>query len=287
MSTYHCVAMAQHCFNQSDRLIRAISGWTLAPKDTVESVLAEGVDVNRIHGTLLPLHCACMSGDPDCVKLILDHGAEVNAVDGYDRVALHYAAEQDVECLTMLLESGADPNALNANGETAMHWAAFRNKFDCIEALLARRASVNVTDIFGNTPLNWAAMKGNYESVSLLLEYGVETHTVSNDGASPISRVAALIAAGLDMDMEAQCLDLLIRATGQFDIRDEDGEFSSSVASDAELCNLLRQHCCQPRPLRQQCRYVIRHCLNDTRLPDSVKKLPLPDTLHRYLLLQT
>ena len=46
-------------------------------QDTVESVLADGVDVNRVHGTLLPLHCACMAGDVDNVKLILDHGAEV------------------------------------------------------------------------------------------------------------------------------------------------------------------------------------------------------------------
>ena len=37
-------------------------------QDTVESVLAEGVDVNGFHGTLLPLHCACMAGDVDCVK---------------------------------------------------------------------------------------------------------------------------------------------------------------------------------------------------------------------------
>lgn len=279
--------MAQHHFTLSDRLIRAVSGWTLSPKDSVESVLAEGADVNQMHGTLLPLHCACMTGDDYYVKLFLDHGAEVNAVDGYGRAAIHYAAEQDEDCLTLLLESGADPNALNTNGETAIHWASFRNKVECVQALLTRNALINLSDIHGNTPLNWAAMKGNYECVRLLLEYGVETHTQSIDGVSPISRVACLIAAGLDVEEDEQCLELLINASGQFDIRDEDGMIPTSITNDTALYNMLQQLCCQPRSLRQQCRYTIRHHLNNTHLPSSVELLPLPAPLQRYLLLQT
>ncbi|XP_063955317.1 ankyrin repeat and SOCS box protein 8-like [Lytechinus pictus] len=287
MSMYHCFAMAQHRFTLSDRLIRAISGWTLSPKDSVESVLAEGADVNQLHGTLLPLHCACMTGEDDYVKLLLDHGAEVNAVDGYGRAAIHYAAEQDVDCLSLLLESGADPNALNANGETAIHWASFRNQVECVQALLSKNASINIPDIHGNTPLNWAAMKGNHECVQLLLEYGVETHTSSVDGVSPISRVASLIGAGLDVEEEESCLNLLISATGQFDIRDEDGLIPSAIQNDTALCNMLWQLCSHPRSLRQLCRYTIRHHLNNTHLPTAVKLLPLPARLQRYLLLQT
>ncbi|XP_071484530.1 ankyrin repeat and SOCS box protein 8-like [Diadema antillarum] len=287
MSTHHRVAMAQHDYRLSERLIRAISGWMINPKDTVESVLEEGADVNRPHGTLLPLQCSCMRGDVDIVKLILEHGGEVNAVDGYSRTALHYAAEQDVDCVTLLLDCGADPNALSNNEETPIHWAAFRSKSGCLQTLLERQAAVNVSDIHGNTPLSWAAMKGNYECVQLLLEYGAEPHTVSHDGATPISRVAGLIAAGLDTENERPCLDVLIRASGQFDVRDEDGMFSRSVADDTELCDLLRQHCCQPRPLRQQCRYAVRHCLSSQHMPNVVKKLPIPAPLQRYLLLQT
>ena len=31
-----------------------------------------------MHGTLKPLHCACMVADADCVELLLQKGAEVN-----------------------------------------------------------------------------------------------------------------------------------------------------------------------------------------------------------------
>lgn len=37
----------------------------------------QGADVNRMHGTLKPLHCACMVADTDCVELLLEKGAEV------------------------------------------------------------------------------------------------------------------------------------------------------------------------------------------------------------------
>lgn len=33
--------------------------------------------MNRMHGTLKPLHCACMVADADCVELLLEKGAEV------------------------------------------------------------------------------------------------------------------------------------------------------------------------------------------------------------------
>lgn len=40
-------------------------------------MLSQGADVNRMHGTLKPLHCACMVADNDCVELLLEKGAEV------------------------------------------------------------------------------------------------------------------------------------------------------------------------------------------------------------------
>lgn len=35
--------------------------------------------MNGMHGTLKPLHCACMVADADCVELLLQKGAEVTA----------------------------------------------------------------------------------------------------------------------------------------------------------------------------------------------------------------
>ena len=37
-----------------------------------------GADVNRLHGTLLPLHCACMVSDSYILRLLLQKGARVS-----------------------------------------------------------------------------------------------------------------------------------------------------------------------------------------------------------------
>ena len=50
----------------------------LGHDDDVEGLLEEGADVNRRHGTLLPLHCACMVGNPEVVQLLIEKEAHVS-----------------------------------------------------------------------------------------------------------------------------------------------------------------------------------------------------------------
>lgn len=53
----------------------------LTPTNTLYAVFLflTGADVNRLHGTLLPLHCACMVSDSYIVRLLLRKGAKVGA----------------------------------------------------------------------------------------------------------------------------------------------------------------------------------------------------------------
>ena len=41
------------------------------------NITITGADVNRLHGTLLPLHCACMVSDSLILRLLLRKGAKV------------------------------------------------------------------------------------------------------------------------------------------------------------------------------------------------------------------
>lgn len=93
----------QSKYSLSERLIRTIAAIRSFPHDNVEDLirrvscvtralesrfvyyilnenvlLSQGADVNRMHGTLKPLHCACMVADADCVELLLEKGAEVH-----------------------------------------------------------------------------------------------------------------------------------------------------------------------------------------------------------------
>lgn len=75
---WYILENVQQSYDLSDRLIRSISRWQLDDgNDSVEDLLAQGADVNKLHGTLLPLHCACMTGDAEVVEMLLQHGAQV------------------------------------------------------------------------------------------------------------------------------------------------------------------------------------------------------------------
>lgn len=79
---WYILENVQQSYDLSDRLIRAISRWQIGDgDDEVEDLLEQGADVNKLHGTLLPLHCACMAGDAEIVVLLLQHGAQVSKAD--------------------------------------------------------------------------------------------------------------------------------------------------------------------------------------------------------------
>lgn len=283
-SMWYIMQSIQSKYSLSERLIRTIAAIRSFPHDNVEDLIRGGADVNCTHGTLKPLHCACMVSDADCVELLLEKGAEVNALDGYNRTALHYAAEKDEACVEVLLEYGANPNALDGNRDTPLHWAAFKNNAECVRALLESGASVNALDYNNDTPLSWAAMKGNLESVSILLDYGAEVRVTNLKGQTPISRLVALLVRGLGTEKEDSCFELLHRAVGHFELR-KNGIMPREVARDQQLCEKLTILCSVPGTLKTLARYAVRRSLGLQYLPDAVKGLPLPASLKEYLLL--
>ncbi len=211
---------------------------------------------------------------------------QVNAVDGYNRTALHYAAEKDEGCVELLLEYGAQPNALDGNKDTPLHWAAFKDNPECVRALLESGACPNVRDYNNDTPLSWAAMKGNLESVRVLLEYGAQVHVTNLKGQTPISRLVALLARGLGTEQEEECLELLCRAAGRFEIRRADGSLPRELRKDPQLLARLTSLVAQPASLRALARCAVRNSLGVQFLPSAVKQLPLPESVKEYVLLR-
>ncbi|XP_029433134.1 ankyrin repeat and SOCS box protein 8 [Rhinatrema bivittatum] len=283
-SMWYIMQSIQSKYSLSERLIRTIAAIRSFPHENVDNLIRRGADVNCMHGTLKPLHCACMVADADCVELLLEKGAEVNAHDGYNRTALHYAAEKDDACVEILLEYGANPNALDGNKDTPLHWAAFKNNAECVRALLESGAFVNAVDYNNDTPLSWAAMKGNLESVQVLLDYGAEVRVTNLKGQSPVSRLVALLVRGLGTEKEDACLELLHRAAGHFELR-KNGSMPREVARDQQLCDKLMGLCATPGTLKTLSRYMVRCSLGVRYLPDAVKELPLPESLKEYVLL--
>ncbi|XP_027566162.1 ankyrin repeat and SOCS box protein 8 isoform X5 [Pipra filicauda] len=276
---WYIMQSIQSKYSLSERLIRTIAAIRSFPRDNVEELIGRGADVNCLHGTLKPLHCACMVADADCVELLLQKGAEVNALDGYSRTALHYAAEKDEACVELLLEFGADPNAADGNRDTPLHWAAFKNHAECARALLDGGALVNARDYNADTPLSWAAMKGNLESVAVLLDFGAEARVRNLKGQSPASRLVALLLRGLGSEREDSCLELLRRAAGHLE------PWEAARDRDPRLGDRLGALGAAPGSLQGLARCAVRRSLGVRFLPEAVEQLPLPTSLKEYLLL--
>ncbi|XP_064646754.1 ankyrin repeat and SOCS box protein 8-like [Lineus longissimus] len=284
---YYIMSKAQAKYHLSERLIRAISNWQVVAgvDDDVEELLEAGAEVNQSHGTLLPLHCACMVSDVYCLRLLIEKGADVNMLDGYGRCALHYAAEKDATCCEILLSHGADVNTGDGNQGTALHWAAFKNNIECVKVLLQHGAHVNILDFNMNNPLSWAAQRGNLQSLKILLEYNADVDVRNYNQQTPLMRCAMIQNTGLNTDQDDASLELLIKASGDLKLRNGEGELPGFLTRNNKLCELLMPYCQQPRRLSDLSRYVIRKSMGSVYLPNAVKQLPLPSMLQDFLLL--
>lgn len=275
-------------YDLSDRLIRAISNWhtfsgTNDDDDDIEQLIERGADVNRLHGTLLPLHCACMVSDSLVLKLLIRKGAKVNEHDGYERAALHYAAERDVFCVEMLLEQGADINIGDGNLDTPLHWATFKNNIPCVKLLLQRGAKVDPLDFNCDTPLSWAARKGHFEIIQILLDYNANTQITNQRGVNPVDKAIQVQLGGLNTEHDNRTLELLLRATCRIEFSDSQRE---TINEDNRLSDLLSARANEPLTLQGQCRYSIRRSLGYRYLPNVIPKLPVPARLQDYIALK-
>ncbi|CAG2197447.1 ASB8 [Mytilus edulis] len=159
--------------------------WRMNKIYDIEDLIDAGADVNRLHGTLLPLHCACMVSDNETLKLMMLM---------VWRTALHYAAERDPVCAEMLLEHGAYVNAGDANSNAALHWAAFKSNEPCVILLLKNGANVDAHDFNDDTPLSWAARKGNVSIIKLLLDYNACVNCKNLRGLTALHRICVGIS---------------------------------------------------------------------------------------------
>ena len=212
---------------------------------------------------------------------------QVNAIDGFGRSAMHCAAEGSPDCLQVLVSHGGDVDIVDANRNRPLHWAAYRNKAKSVRFLLEHGALVNETDMFDNSPLHWATMKSSLEAIRILLDYGAEVASRNDSGDSPVMKAAHIFTAGLSTDREWEVLNLLLKAAGNVSVCDEDGSVPENIFRDTELMKLLIPVCYSPRSLGQLCRYSIRKNVGEGHLHKLILELPLPESLHRYLLLLT
>ena len=117
-----------------------------------------------------------------------------------------------------------------------------------------------------------------------LLDYNARVDIENYDGRTALTRCLSIQASGINTANDDACLELLLRACGQFELRDCRSGLPSPV--DDRLSQRLTQYCENAQPLQNLCRYAIRRYLGQCFLPTIVPQLPLPSRLHNLVLLE-
>ncbi len=119
-----------------------------APHDSKGAPATPGIDVS-------PIASAAMRGERDTVRTLLMQGVDVNDAQGDGMTALHWAAmNEDVEMAEMLLYAGANVKAATRLGAyTPLLLASKSGNALMVEMLLKASAEANsTTTTMGTTP---------------------------------------------------------------------------------------------------------------------------------------
>ena len=194
---------------QDLRLVTAVAD---QDTETVQALLAEGVDVNtpRADGATALLWATHWSA-VDTVDLLLRAGADVNASDDHGVTPLARAAENaGFPLVDQLLTAGADANAAQTSGLTPLMTAAYTGNLLIVRAILDHGADVNAATVeTGTTALMWAMAEPHHDIVRLLLARGADPMVSTPAGFTPLMFAArngdiemaeALIATGVDVN---------------------------------------------------------------------------------------
>lgn len=150
--------------------------------------------------------------------------------------------------------------------------------------MLSQESKHLVAACTGSTVHPRLPVQGNYPCVQVLLEHNASPDVRNCAGLVPLSRLALLLAAGLEVDERA--FELLLRSMGPVEVRDHEGRLPPLLARDKRMRTRLLALCTTPRPLAQLGRSAVRRCLGPCHLPSAVSALPVPERLQRFLLLE-
>lgn len=149
--------------------------------DQMNTLIDQGMDVNKLVDGESPVHSAVRGGHVDALALLIEKGADIQAKDGKGRDAwdiVHHSGrgfigDKDAQMMAFLLQHGFE-------GRISLTEAASKgNSALLIKTLVDQGADVRETDEFGWTPLHHAAFEARGESCLGLLQADADVNAES------------------------------------------------------------------------------------------------------------
>ncbi|XP_045701662.1 ankyrin repeat and SOCS box protein 18 isoform X2 [Phyllostomus hastatus] len=267
---------------------------TAASLGCAQALLEHGASVHCAGGTGqdTPLHVAAQHGLDDHARLYLDRGARVDARNGRGETALSTACgaalqpdqqERGVRLCALLLQRGAAPDARDEDERSPLHKACSQARPDLAHLLLRHGADATALDYGGASPLGrvlqtaaCAPQAAPERIVQALLNHGAPT--VWPDAFPKVLKSCAAAPA---------IVEVLFNSYPQLRVPESWREAIPEEAFQVHrpFYQSLFAAARGPRRLQHLCRCAVRRRLGG-RCSRLVPRLPLPETLRSYLLLE-
>ncbi|XP_007475347.1 ankyrin repeat and SOCS box protein 3 isoform X2 [Monodelphis domestica] len=289
--------------------------------DLVKLLLRYGADVHGSHSMCgwNSLHQAAFQEHTDLIKLLLKKGADKECRDDFGITPLFVAAQYGrLESLKVLISYGADINSHAMDRATPLFIAAQEGHINCVELLLSKGANPNLYCNEDNwqLPIHAAAQMGHIRILDLLIPI---TDRICDTGPDKVSPVYSAVFEGRE-----DCLEMLLKNgyspdaqpglvfecsspmcmvfqreihSVSDDILNFSLEFTNWKRLPLAIEKILSAHAessswvplnhfASVPSLTHLCRLEIRSILKPERLRSDnfIHQLPLPTSLHRYLL---
>jgi ankyrin repeat protein len=248
---------------------------------------------------------ACLRGHFEIVSYLYDNCINKPDLDLED--SLQRSAESGyTKIMQFLLQKGASVNAPNENGETPLSIACHgrhsqHDQYEAVKLLLEHDAQMTIVDSRGYTPLSMALLREQNDIAALLIQHGAPVDAIKPSYDSPLQiafstsnplLVKYLIQAGCHLCREKWFSDKSAsEKIAEFDFHIPGPlRFRQECQYQKEAWEWIKHKACQPRTLAQFARRCIRQNLLNVRngksIYSSVKRLPLPFTLVKYVSLE-
>ncbi|KFD54283.1 hypothetical protein M514_04825 [Trichuris suis] len=236
-------------------------------EEVVKLLLQSGADANQVSHDefrlpLAPLLVACRLGKVAIARLLLENGASPDSTDCFGHSALWIATKARCpELLRLLIEHSANLTACSSNWKNCPLYYASRHapRRGLAELLIYHGYMSSYEDEDGLDALSWSMQNGQLQLSIMIVQAGL-----------PISKTHRRIFAAASFTAEQRLLLL------------------SLEQSDIDLLRSLIERETALPSLRSLARQVVRAvCLDftaGTTIQPVVMKLPIPDSLKRFLL---
>lgn len=250
--------------------------------EIVEFLVSAGCDIHhRSNSGKTALWKAAAGGHRELVHLLYALGVDVNVHNQVGETVLFECCRKIrlVSLVSDLVQFGADKDARDVEKNSALHLAAFCGNTPAGEILLSAAAEMDCVNEYGNTPLHNAVMYGQTAFAITLLNHGAAINVRNLSGQS------ALYVAMLHQQRNS-CR--LLRRVGTRMTANERDMFEKYEYQRSEekrgFYRWLNRMFGSPMEMTSACRIVIRRHLATSPVT-SVPKLPLPEALRHFLLL--